>query len=92
MSSLILMLRVVEGRSPLSTAKDEMIRFDIMNIIKVIIPLVGILSIVIAVYLYGWLQKQVIRMLKWRIFQLEIQKGASYIFKEIIPWPDRFRE
>lgn len=54
-----------------------------MNIIKAIIPLIGILSIVIAVYLYGWLKKQVNKNVKMEDFSIEIQKGASAYLKRL---------
>lgn len=55
----------------------------IMNFIKIFIPIVGIISIIVAIYLYGWLQKQFNKNIKIEEFSKEIQLGANAYLKRL---------
>lgn len=54
-----------------------------MNIIKAVIPLTGLVSIIIAFYLYKWLDKQVSKNIKSNEFSKDIQLGSVAYLKRL---------
>lgn len=53
------------------------------NLVKVFIPTMGIISIVVAIFLYRWLNQQVSKNCKSIDFSLDVQKGAITYLKRL---------